>query len=464
MTGRTETSDEKTAAHAPRILLVNPPAYDFSAFDLWLRPLGLLRIGTILQMSGMHVRLLDALDRDNPAYAAHGLAPGPERKNSSGPFFATGLKPPSPLRKIPRYFYRFGMPEDLFRHEADRIRDAGFYPDYILVAALFTYWHLGVIAAVRELREVFPKARFVLGGIYPTLLEKHARAHVECDEIRPGPADEWLRNFIAESGLELNAGELFVNLDLYDHPVRHAPILTAVGCPYNCEYCASRLVSGGYAPRPALAAIRDYWDVAARGIADAAIFDDAFLVDAQNRALPFLREAADLRTGPRLHFPNGLHVKLIDDEIAELMKLARTATVRLSFETVREESFASSSFKATGADFKRAVTALKKAGFAAHELGTYVLFGAPGQTAAEIVETFEFIHGCGAKIYPAIFSPVPKTPVFAKAVAAGMDPNEPLFQNKTAFAHLFGPFPIDEFAKLRDMARKLNRRLRVAAD
>ena len=31
-----------------RILLVNPPIYDFAAYDFWLKPYGLLRVAGLL--------------------------------------------------------------------------------------------------------------------------------------------------------------------------------------------------------------------------------------------------------------------------------------------------------------------------------------------------------------------------------------------------------------------------------
>jgi hypothetical protein len=33
----------------PRILLVNPPIYDFSAYDFWLKPYGMLRVAGFLR-------------------------------------------------------------------------------------------------------------------------------------------------------------------------------------------------------------------------------------------------------------------------------------------------------------------------------------------------------------------------------------------------------------------------------
>ena len=53
----------------PRILLVNPPIYDFSAYDIWLKPYGLLRVaGFLRNQAEFHlVDFLDRLDSRIPA-------------------------------------------------------------------------------------------------------------------------------------------------------------------------------------------------------------------------------------------------------------------------------------------------------------------------------------------------------------------------------------------------------------
>jgi len=50
-----------------------------------------------------------------------------------------------------------------------------------------------------------------------------------------------------------------------------------------------------------------------------------------------LREIIDRKLNIRLHCPNGLHAKFVDDEIAYLMKKSGFVTIRLSLETVNRE-------------------------------------------------------------------------------------------------------------------------------
>ena len=46
----------------PSVLLINPPLWDFSAFDLWAKPLGLLYLAATLRANGYRIHWLDALD------------------------------------------------------------------------------------------------------------------------------------------------------------------------------------------------------------------------------------------------------------------------------------------------------------------------------------------------------------------------------------------------------------------
>ena len=61
----------------PRILLVNPPIYDFAAHDFWLRPYGLLRVAGYLRDQA-ELRLFDYLD-PLEAQAPRGADDSPDR-------------------------------------------------------------------------------------------------------------------------------------------------------------------------------------------------------------------------------------------------------------------------------------------------------------------------------------------------------------------------------------------------
>ncbi|HMK76095.1 MAG TPA: B12-binding domain-containing radical SAM protein, partial [Thermodesulfobacteriota bacterium] len=46
----------------PHILLINPWITDFAAYNFWIKPLGLLRIASLLRMNGFRITLIDCTD------------------------------------------------------------------------------------------------------------------------------------------------------------------------------------------------------------------------------------------------------------------------------------------------------------------------------------------------------------------------------------------------------------------
>ena len=60
---------------APRLLLLNPPIYDFSAYDFWLKPYGLLRVAGYLRRQA-ELHLFDYLDRLHPLVPGRGKLRG----------------------------------------------------------------------------------------------------------------------------------------------------------------------------------------------------------------------------------------------------------------------------------------------------------------------------------------------------------------------------------------------------
>jgi len=46
-----------------KIVRINPWIYDFAAYDLWMKPLGLLYIAGFLEESGYDVSLINWMDR-----------------------------------------------------------------------------------------------------------------------------------------------------------------------------------------------------------------------------------------------------------------------------------------------------------------------------------------------------------------------------------------------------------------
>src|SRR3954454_8698691 len=96
----------------PKILLVNPPIYDFSAYDFWLKPYGLLRVAGYLRGQAA-LTLFDYLDRFHPH-----APPEPAQRAGTwerGQFYTQGVAKPALLAAIPRTYRRYGLPRARFQ-------------------------------------------------------------------------------------------------------------------------------------------------------------------------------------------------------------------------------------------------------------------------------------------------------------------------------------------------------------
>ena len=420
---------------APSLILINPWIYDFAAYDLWSKPLGLLYLAGYLRACGFKIHLIDCLDIHHPALK-DGSLPA-RRAYGTGKFPRERAARSPALKPIPRSYSRYGIPKQLFVKALKEVKQ----PAAILVTSLMTYWYPGVVEAIAAARDVHPKTPILLGGIYPRLCEKHAIATSGADRVVTdiplgGMAKllDQLRDFgLEREGISSSERLPLPALDLL-HGVDYVPIVTSMGCPYRCEYCASRFLNPRLITRDLQQVLDEilHWH-RERGIRDFAFYDDALLVDFENHLGPVLEEVVEQNLGLRFHTPNAIHVKELSPEAADLLWRAGFKTLRLGFETSDMTMHLSLDRKFSEGDFERAVRRLLKAGFEKRQIGAYILAGLPGQPVESVKESAEFVHKSGAMPYLAEYSPIPHTPLWEKAVFASQYDlaSEPLFHNNT---------------------------------
>jgi len=145
-----------------KILLVNPPIFDFAAYDFWLKPYGLLSVAGKLR-GHARLTLFDYLDRLNPFVARQKSLESDTF--GRGKFYHRIIPPPKCLINIPRYFRRFGLPRHLFQN---LLKESPHF-DFVLVQTMMTYWYPGLQEVIHDLRTLQPKAKIILGGVYATL-------------------------------------------------------------------------------------------------------------------------------------------------------------------------------------------------------------------------------------------------------------------------------------------------------
>jgi len=441
-----------------RLLLVNPWVEDFTAYDLWNKPLGLLYLASFLRTAGFTIDFIDCLDK----YAEPDFRPSVS-KYGIGSLRRTLIPKPKILSHIPRHFARYGISETNF---SDRLRALP-KPEAILVTSVMTYWYTGVQSAINILRSVFPDTPIILGGIYASLLPDHANRVIRPEYLVNGPGEHKILPILDEiTGFPERKEDLPVMLDDYPYPAfdlinrpEYLIIMTARGCPYDCSFCAQKQVAMPYTRRRPELVVNEFASQYKKfHLRDFAFYDDALFIARDQHIKPILSGLIDRKLPIRLHSPNGLFAKYVDQELAGLMYKSGFKTIRLSFETSNEERRADMYSKVTNDDMIQAVEHLTRAGFRPAALEAYVLMGLPAQHPEEIIASMLFVHNLGLQIRLASFSPIPGTLEFSRAVELGLIEADidPLLTNKTIFPLVTDPLEIQRMRSIRALSNYLN--------
>jgi len=443
-----------------RCLLVNPWIYDFAAYDLWNKPLGLLYLGGVLRGHGWKIDLLDCLDRTAPELAGNNKQKF--RKYNTGKYVKHYVKKPPVLDYVPRYYNRYGMPEKIVRERLKSLEK----PDAILLTSGMTYWYPALIDIVSLLKEYFPSVPVILGGIYASLVPEHARRHIPVDRIVAGEAESTIQQVLAEMpGVDSGKSRYdsiddipFPALELYDN-LPYLPLLTSRGCPMRCSFCASYRISGKFRMRSVASVLEELTYFQKKfSVRHVAFYDDALLFRKEDHLQPLLEHILERGLVFNFHTPNGLHADAIDKQTASLMVRAGFKTIRISLETIAETRRSDMSGKVTPEGFLHAVESFAAAGFPRSGIETYILMGLPGQSALDVLDTVFFAAAQGVLIRPALFSPIPGTKDWERAVSAGdLHADADLLEtNNTVYICRTQSFSREIVTEIKQLIRNLN--------
>jgi radical SAM superfamily enzyme YgiQ (UPF0313 family) len=442
------------------IVLINPWIYDFSAYDFWYRPLGLLSLASLLRMNGTHISWIDCLDSDHPEMHHEPNVRMPKRGSSGeGAYASERLPTPGALSKVPRYFKRYGVTPRIFLKTLGSIHD----PDMIMISSMMTYWYPGVFDIISYVKKTFPGVPVVLGGNYVTLCPGHASSS-GADFCLPGPAESSVPSLLKNLfNMDMTFLPDLRDLDSYPYPsfdlIRNldcVPIMTSRGCPYHCSYCASRILNNHFLRRNPfrVADEIEYWH-SRFGIRNFSFYDDALLVNSPEMAVPLFREIIRRGLSAQFHCPNGLHLREITPELSSLMHRAGVRNLRFGFETSDSIRQIKTGGKISNDEFKEAIRYLRFAGYRTQDIGIYILCGLPGQPADEIRESIQFVRSLGTRPLLAEYSPIPGSDLWSDAISCSSYPieTEPLFHNNTLLPCKSASLTNEMYQSLKLMAR-----------
>jgi radical SAM superfamily enzyme YgiQ (UPF0313 family) len=413
-------------------LLVHPPIFDFTAYDFWLRPYGMMRAAA---------RLSDACRFTFFDYLTTAKKDSWGRGRIEGEIVAK----PEAFSDIPRRFRRFGRPRAEFQ---ELLRSRAF--DAALIQTSMTYWYPGVREVIEDIRALQPAVKIVLGGVYATLCTEHA-AFLGADLVIQGANLNPLYELLA-----MEPPRKKVPVYMPEENAAVGVLKLSDGCPFQCTYCAAPMMWNGFAPRGLDECVEDFRRLVAAGAKDIAFYDDALLYRADEMLLPFLDAVGagiDGSRPVRFHTPNALNARFITPDLARRMVKAGFASFFLGFESGAQAWQTSTGGKVSAGEFEAAVNYLREAGASA--IFAYILAGHPDADAQDPENSIRLAHRLGVRVMLSEFSPIPGTADGEKC-APWADLADPLSHNKTAFA--LRRLGSDRLNRLKELARGDSRR------
>lgn len=401
-----------------KILLLVPPAFTFKVYrDINpLPPMGLGYLASVGENIGIEVKILDCLIRG-----------WDYEVEASDTLIRVGLSD----KKIKDYIMDFN-------------------PDLVGINCSFSRQHKLYHHILGLVKQVNPKCITVAGGAHVTVCPENILNDSACDFILIGEAEEsfekllkflnnggdvklidglgwrnndkilinvknrWIENldsitFPAYHIMEL---ERYFALDV-SHGLRHknkfCPIITSRGCPAKCTFCSADKVWGRkYRMRSVGNILKEMKLLRTRYGIEELMFEDDNVTADSKRAKELFSEMVNEKFNFVWDTPNGVGAWSIDEPMLDLMKVS--GCIRINFPVE------SGSQRVLSEIIRKPLNLLKVRNLISYckkiklDYGMFLVIGMPGETMAEIWQSFRFAALCGVySPHVSIATPYPGT-------------------------------------------------------
>ena len=386
-----------------KILLIVPPAFTFKAYrDINpLPPMGLGYLASIVEKIGIEVKILDCLIRG-----------WDYEEEASDTIVRVGLSD----KEIKNFILDFN-------------------PDLVGINCSFSRQHKLYRHMLNLVKQVNPKCTTVAGGAHVTVCPENILNDPACDFIIIGEAEESFENLLkslnSDEDVKLidglgwrNNGKVLINeknrwienldsisfpayhimeLERYftldaSHGLRHkdrfCPIVTSRGCPAKCTFCSADKVWGRkYRTRSVDNILKEMKLLRTRYKVEELMFEDDNVTADPRRA----KELFSAMVKEKLNFvwdtPNGVGIWSIDEPMLDLMKASGCIHLNFPIESGSQRVLNEVIQKPLNLSKVRSlISYCKKIKL---DFGMFLVIGMPGETMAEIWQSFRFAASCG---------------------------------------------------------------------
>ncbi len=448
-----------------RILAINPPIEDFSAFDLFYKPYGLLNIISLIELYDIKVDLIDCMDKNDKRYHySKDYSKAKTKFNGTGKFYKKEILKPEVLKDIDKKYFLYGIDYDEIVSQLSEHYDFNY--NYILISCTFTYHYKSLIKIKDILKKLYPNSKLILGGIYPTVYNSHANT-LGFDKVISGDFYNLLKYFEKESFVNINnyieksskklridsslIYKLLINSSLeniitpswhkYD-TMDYGIIRVNKGCVNKCKYCASKIIYNKFSYKTNDIIIEELKYFKSRNIKNIAFYDDAFLLK-KTKLIDLFNKIKKIDYGFTFYLPNAVHIRYADKDILQYLKAMDFKMIRFGFETIDFTKFDRNDYKFNLSHIENLLLNIENLNIDISLLKFYLLIGLPNQTIKEVKSSINYLLKKGVKPYFAMFSPIPNTSFYNELLN---DPNmkinikEPLFQNPSIYSRYYTIF------------------------
>src|SRR5512138_1721149 len=299
-------------------------------------------------------------------------------------------------------------------------------PDVIALSFLSVTAYPAMKALARHVKEANPEIPIIVGGAFASINSE--RILSDCpyvDHVGVGEGEELLLDYLAHldapetvagltwrdrGGVVRNAARPMISdLDQFPYPDRTSlPIdyieslpldvpavlsldkfctmQTSRGCPYTCVYCDIPSLSGGkWRSRSAAHVLGEMQELSAQGYRSIYLTDDHFLLK-RHRISDICNGI--IERGLKFHWGCEGRVDSVGVDHLALMAKARCDMLAYGVEAGSQKTLDRLGKKQTLAQVEHAVAEAKKHGIT--RVHGFFVIGCPGETAAEVRETFRF--------------------------------------------------------------------------